>query len=443
MKNLLKIPVYPDSVKLEITRNNTQRIFYICIPVCILHLIHIYSFRPINELIPENVFLWKQGIFYSHIIGFIASISFGSVAYFILKNGKPAVLISKLLQHSIVLVYLLLSVTIVAIDQRISANNAPYLLVGIALPVVSLLPPFASASYHIITFIYYYFAMDLMQSDKDLVLSLRVNGITFSTISIMVNFLVWRFTCLNIYQKEQINNQKTELEKVNETKDKFFSIIAHDLKGPIGNINKGLEMIDEEDDELDKEDKKILLKHVKSSAKSTYDLLDNLLSWALMQKGQFNFNFTTCSIKCILEDCIQLLNGIAQEKEIKLELSVDNNLHVYADESSVKTICRNLISNAIKYSNRNSTIFIQLTSKDSFAEVRIQDHGIGMDEIKLSNLFSLVKNTSLPGTSGEKGTGLGLIICKEFIEKNNGTIEVLSEKGKGSTFIIRLPLASN
>ncbi|MFY8021630.1 MAG: sensor histidine kinase [Bacteroidia bacterium] len=441
MKNLFKTPDFPLSVNQEINRNNIQRIFYISIPVCFIHALHIYSFRPTEELVSNNVLLWKQGIFLSHIIGFFASLIFGIVAYSIVKKGNKPGLISQILQHAIVFVYLLLSVTIVAIDQRISANNTPYLLVSIAVPVISLLPPFASILYHFITFIYYYYAMGMMQNNEDLLLSLRVNGITFATIAVMVNFLVWKFTRLSIFQKELINNQKIELEKANETKDKFFSIIAHDLKGPIGNINKGLEMIDEEEDELDEEDKKNLIKHIKTSAKSTFDLLDNLLKWAMMQKGELAFQIVKCDFNSILNECIQLLKGTAINKNIEIVFEKVSPIQILADESSVKTICRNIISNAIKYSNPNSSIFISLATNNNYAELVIKDMGIGMDENKTANLFSLVKNTSMPGTSGEKGTGLGLIICKEFIEKNHGSIQVKSETGKGSSFIIHLPLA--
>lgn len=313
------------------------------------------------------------------------------------------------------------------------------MLVCIAIPAISLVWPISSVIYNFIAYLFYYYTLGLLQNDPDLLLSLRVNGITFSTIGAMVNFLFWNRTSENIYQKELIQNQKIELEKANETKDKFFSIIAHDLKGPIGNINNGLEILEE--DELDENNKKELLKHVKNSAKSTHDLLDNLLNWALIQKGQLVLNPKNCKLNQIILECIQLLSGLAKEKKIEIQYLFTQEIEIFVDESTIKTICRNLLSNAIKYSPINGVIKINLEHKSNFSELIIVDNGVGMEPEKIQNLFVVGMNKSLPGTSGEKGTGLGLILCKEFAEKNSGYLNVWSELGKGSTFVLGLPSA--
>ena len=438
-KSLFKISKYPESVYNEIEKVNTQKIAYLSIPLVLLHLHHIYKFRPQNELVSENIYLWKQGILYSHSIGLIATLIFGLSAYILINKKKYNSIYAKTLHHSSILFYLIFAIVIVGIDQRISANNSPFLLVSIAIPAISLVWPLSSLIYNFIAYLFYYYTLGLLQNDPDLLLSLRVNGITFSTIGAMVNFLFWNRTSENIYQKELIQNQKIELEKANETKDKFFSIIAHDLKGPIGNINNGLEILEE--DELDENNKKELLKHVKNSAKSTYDLLDNLLNWALIQKGQLVLNPKNCKLNQIIFECIQLLSGLAKEKKIEIQYLFTQEIEIFVDESTIKTICRNLLSNAIKYSPINGVIKINLEHKSNFSELIIVDNGVGMEPEKIQNLFVVGMNKSLPGTSGEKGTGLGLILCKEFAEKNSGYLNVRSELGKGSTFVLGLPSA--
>ncbi len=436
-KSLFKISKYPNSVYHEIEKVNTQKIAYLSIPLALIHLHHIYTFRPQNELVSENIFFWKQGIFYSHSIGLIATLVFGLSAYILIKKKKYDSIYAKTLHHSSILFYLIFAIVIVGIDQRISANNSPFLLVSIAIPAISLVWPISSLIYNFIAYLFYYYTLGLLQNDPDLLLSLRVNGITFSTIGAMVNFLFWNRTCENIYQKELIQNQKLELEKANETKDKFFSIIAHDLKGPIGNINNGLDILEE--DELDEDNKKELLKHVKNSAKSTYDLLDNLLNWALIQKGQLVLHPKNCKLNQIILECIQLLNGLAKQKKIEIKYIFIQEVEIFVDESTIKTICRNLLSNAIKYSPVNGIININLEHKTNFSELIIKDNGVGMEPEKIQTLFVVGMNKSLPGTSGEKGTGLGLILCKEFAEKNNGYLTVKSELGKGSQFTVGLP----
>ncbi len=437
MKNPFKISKFSKSVYDEIDKVNTQKIAYLSIPLALLHLHHVYKFRPQNELVSENIFLWKQGIFYTHSIGFFAAIIFGISAYLLIKKQLFNSIYSKILHHSSILFYFIFAVVIVSIDQRITANNSPYLLVSIAIPAISLVWPLASLFYSLLAYIFYYYAVGLFQTDTDLLLSLRVNGITFSTIGVMINFIFWKSTGENIFQKEFIQNQKLELEKANETKDKFFSIIAHDLKGPIGNINNGLEILDE--DELDEDTKKELLKHVKNSAKSTYDLLDNLLNWALIQKGLLTLNPKNCKLNQIIHECIQLLNGLAKEKKIEIKYLFIQEIEIFADESTIKTICRNLLSNAIKYSPTNGIIEITIEHKSNYSELTIKDNGVGMDQNKIENLFLVGMNKSLPGTSGELGTGLGLILCKEFTEKNNGYLNIKSELGKGSSFTVGMP----
>lgn len=437
LRNIFNINKYPESVYNEISRVNTRKILYSCFAFFLLHLKYIYSFRPKSELVTENIYLWKQGIFYAHCYGLAACFIFGLAAYIIIKKDLKNNIYSKILSNSVVFFYLILSVVIVTIDQRITTNNAPFLLVSIALPAIALINPVNSFFFNAVANVFYFYSVGIVQNNPEQLLSLRENGIAFSITAIMINFLVWRSIREKIFQRELIQNQKLELERSNETKDKFFSIIAHDLKGPIRSIVNGLEILDEED--LDDDVKSNLLKQIKSASKNTSDLLDNLLSWALIQKDQLELHPKKCNLNLILDDCVQLLQAMAKEKSISINYDSKNELEIYADESAVKTICRNLLSNAIKYTPVNGTVDIEIFSNEKFTEIIISDSGTGMDKDTLTNLFKIVNNKSLPGTQGEKGTGLGLLLSKEFIDKNKGYLLVESTPNIGSKFKVGLP----
>lgn len=235
-----------------------------------------------------------------------------------------------------------------------------------------------------------------------------------------------------------------QLQELNSTKDRFFSIIAHDLKGPIGNFKIFIEMLLEDYDYLTETEKKEFLVALKDSSSNIFKLLENLLVWANSQKGNLSFKASKIHLSFLVNSIFDLLKLAAETKKITLKNYINKEILIVADENLIRTIIRNLLSNAIKFTNVNGIVEIGLNIdyKDKKMIVFVKDNGIGMDEIKLSQLFKIDSNNSSLGTNKEKGTGLGLIVCKELVEFHGGKIWADSEEGRGSVFYFDIPLTS-
>lgn len=241
-------------------------------------------------------------------------------------------------------------------------------------------------------------------------------------------------------QKEAIIHQRDELEVANATKDKFFSIIAHDLRGPVGNLTTFINLILESYQDKIQMNLMDIFGVLNASAQQTYTLLENLLTWSQSQSGTIPYNPVLNSLCSLTENSIELFKQKAEEKKIKLNNQLSTELVTYFDTHMIDTVLRNLLSNALKFTPENGEITISGAIKGDIIEVSFQDTGIGMSEKELDQLFRIdVKHKTKEGTNGEKGSGLGLILCKEFIEKHGGHITVVSEPGKGSKFKFTLP----
>ncbi len=236
--------------------------------------------------------------------------------------------------------------------------------------------------------------------------------------------------------------KKTEnsLKELIATKDKLFSIIAHDLRSPFNSIIGFSELLLEDSNNILLEDSEQYIKIINSAAKNTLILLDNLLNWAKSQTGQLSFNPEKVLFSEVVQEIITLSKSIAKSKNISLEYSSTDHLEVFVDVNMLNTVLRNLISNAIKFTNFGGHIKVSAALKQNQVEITISDNGIGINKEKCAELFSITSNTTTLGTADENGSGLGLVLCKEFIQKNNGDIWVESEENKGSNFIFTLPI---
>ena len=237
-----------------------------------------------------------------------------------------------------------------------------------------------------------------------------------------------------------LKESEVQLRELNATKDKLFSIIAHDLRSPFNNIVSLCEILNmvRENSEIEKSETYLGL--INSTAKNTLVLLENLLDWARSQSGHIIFKSEKINIATVFEEILELSSSLAQTKGITINVSKSEEIEVFSDTKILKTIVRNLISNAIKYSQPGGNINISVIKEVSEIKITISDTGVGMDDRTLKNLFGITTNTPLPGTLNEKGSGFGLVLCKEFVEKLGGKIWVESEKGKGSDFKFTLPL---
>ncbi len=246
---------------------------------------------------------------------------------------------------------------------------------------------------------------------------------------------------LNTDLEKKVEKRTQELNELNATKDKFFSIIAHDLKNPFNTLMGFSELLLDNLDEYGKDKLHEFISILYETSKQSYALLENLLEWSRSQTGRLEMAPADCNLYRLFEENIRLLNNPAAKKEIKLINEVDAGLSAYCDENMVSTVIRNLISNAVKYSNQGGTITCSAASKADTIEVKISDTGIGIKPENMQKLFRIDVNYTTKGTAQETGTGLGLILCKEFIGRNGGEIHVESEFGKGSTFIFTLPVS--
>jgi PAS domain S-box-containing protein len=236
-------------------------------------------------------------------------------------------------------------------------------------------------------------------------------------------------------RQEEIILKNDLLQTMNAEKDKFFSIIAHDLRSPLSAFVSTTQMLSEEIQSMNIEEIKKVTMNLSASATNIYSLLENLLEWSMLRRDGLDFVPEKLNLARKVKQCIDILSESARKKEIRIGISIPEDIDIFADKHMFDTILRNLVSNAIKFSPQGARVIISALSNDKdLIEVKVEDTGIGMSSEILGKLFVLDQQTSRKGTNGEPSTGLGLLLCKEFIEKNGGKISVRSEVGKGSIF---------
>jgi signal transduction histidine kinase len=240
--------------------------------------------------------------------------------------------------------------------------------------------------------------------------------------------------------ENEIMVKNEELQKLNAQKDKFFSIIAHDLKSPFNSIFGYSHLLLEQVNEKDYDEVENYAAIILKSSERAMDLLANLMEWARSQTGRLEFKPKNTDMVDMINQIIMLFNDIAGQKSITIKKAVPLKMVAWCDKEMIDTVIRNLISNAVKFSMPGGEIIITLTEYQNKLVLRVQDNGVGIPKDRLHTLFQIDESYSTEGTQREKGTGLGLILCKEFVEKHGGTIKVESELGKGSNFIITMPL---
>ncbi len=259
---------------------------------------------------------------------------------------------------------------------------------------------------------------------------------------LLLFFTIILFTLFRAKAKveKKLKQKNTELEKLNATKDKFFSIIAHDLKSPFNSLMGFSEMLS-----LHAESKSYseIMEYsgiIHNSTRKLYSLVDTLLQWSRTQLGTTEYKPQRLEIGIVSSNIVSILKINAEEKDIVISVDIDNTLIGWADKDLYSAVLRNLISNAIKFSRVGSVITVSAKTRKQFIEVAVSDTGVGITKENLAKIFKIDKNISTKGTFNEKGTGLGLVLCKEFVEINRGTIWAESKLEKGSTFKFTVPL---
>jgi K+-sensing histidine kinase KdpD len=258
---------------------------------------------------------------------------------------------------------------------------------------------------------------------------------TLMTMLVITMLVNRRKLKINSNELKRVNS---ELQSTIRSRDVIYAVIAHDLRGPIGTSASLLDMITQQDG--DEEDNKFLLEKIKVSMASSYILLENLLSWANLKMGDLRFHPDYYNISSIVEDQSQIFAEQASSKQIVLNNKVSKNMQAYFDFNTISTVVRNLISNALKFSVSGSEITFYAKIVDQNLHFCVQDRGIGMNDLTLSQLFDSAELRSTKGTNNESGSGLGLKLCKEFVLMNKGQIWAESTVDQGSTFYFSIPL---
>lgn len=298
--------------------------------------------------------------------------------------------------------------------------------------------------------------VDLKQTEVDLLNEQARNNqiVLWSVIVILVLVLCLTYALLKVYRvkvrairivkqrRRIIAAQRDQLEDVNRTKDKFFSIISHDIRGPISNFQGVSQLIQLL---VESKDYDALLKlgtMLDTSTKEVSSLLDNLLEWAMSQQGRMPYKPEEIKLHELCNSNLSIMDNLATAKQISLTEKVKEKVTITADKNSVSTIIRNLLSNAIKFTPEGGHVDLDLSYDLNMAVLTVKDTGIGIPKEKMQHLFDFKGERSRWGTGGEKGVGLGLTLIHEFVELNKGKIEVDSEEGKGTTFRVYLPILS-
>lgn len=242
------------------------------------------------------------------------------------------------------------------------------------------------------------------------------------------------------HQRDELDQQRKELEELNATKDKFFTIIAHDLKNPFNTVIGLSELLIERYETYDSAKIKEFINQIHIFSNNAYNLLEDLLQWARSQTGKMKVKPEKVNLLDLSVENMTIFKEMADKKGVNLESRINIDLYAYIDRNMITTVLRNLISNAIKFTRANDTIILAAKVNNNFIEVSVSDTGIGIPYDNIDKIFKIDSNISTQGTDDESGTGLGLIISHEFVEKNGGTIIVKSEEGKGTTFMFTVPI---
>ncbi len=242
-------------------------------------------------------------------------------------------------------------------------------------------------------------------------------------------------------QKKEISEINDRLKEANITKDKIFSIIAHDLRSPVVSLINMSDAMKKNIEVSDLNKIKKSLPDFDRSVNSVNLMMENLFNWAVMQKGSIPFAPTEFSIADLAEQCIEINKPYAALKSVSVLLNIEDEYYVYADVNMVRSIINNLLNNAVKFSNKGSIVTFELSEVEGKVIVSVKDNGEGIPSEKIDSLFNFDSKKIKTGTNGERGTGLGLRMCKEFAERNNGDISVISNIGEGTSFIVTLPSA--
>lgn len=406
------LPVYILNV-INIIASFVVILLFILKKISIKYIVQIQIIGLLLNLLLSDLFYTVKDPEFTNMFLRNALILFMFIPVYGLYCGKKSIF------HIVITYLALYTMVLFRTDYQFLVNNAPILI-------------FSAVIYHIA--IYYIFStIEKMQTSQDM-LNEDLNS--------QKELLISRNKDLE-EKNEQIYHQTEKLKELLATRDKLFSIIAHDLRSPFTIIIGFSELMMNRWDVMDITETKNHAKTINEHAKNTYNILENLLNWAGSQTGQISFNPEYFNLKAAFIETKKCFEISILEKKITIEIEIDDDLEIFADKNMFMIIIRNIISNSIKFSRIQGIIKVTIIKRAKEIEITVSDNGVGFDKEKQNRLFVFGATQTTAGTANEKGCGLGLIICKEFIEKHGGKIWVESEENIGSQFKFTLPLSIN
>ncbi|MCK9628566.1 MAG: ATP-binding protein [Bacteroidales bacterium] len=423
----------------EIFSENTRRVFYLSLMAIPVSIVHIILFSQKLEFVAGVERQWVKSIIYTHLSLLIVAIVSGVYLYFSIFRRKRNSKTSIVYTHVLLSFVLILGIALTAFDQFVTPAITPFLNTTILIGLFFQIRPTISVIYYTASYALYYFAISQTQLNQDMLISNQVNGISITAIGLCLSLILWHSRLTRILQQKQILQQNKALHDSNAQKDKFFSIIAHDLTNPFNSIKGFSDLILEQVEEKNYETVGEYAMIINQSVNSTMDLLRNLMDWSRAQTGMMEFKPGYFDLNGLVKETENLFAGALKQKKIFFTINTSGNTVIFADKNMIRTILCNLISNAIKFTHRDGHIVLSVLKQTNEYLISVSDDGVGIPPDTIEKLFLIDQNKSTRGTQNESGTGLGLLLCKELIEKHGGKIRVESEYGKGSTFNVSIP----
>lgn len=425
-----------------------QYLIYIGLPVTMFHI----AFFALNPDLNSPIEIkWKNLIINTHLGLSLTFLVIGFISIQI--NKKKCRFLKKpyALPHIQFLIFLAAGVLLSSYDQLVTNAINPFIIVCVLSTLVLYIPPYITAVYYLAGYAFMYLVMKDYQTDTNVFLSNMVNGFTSISLAWFLSLTMWRNYLMRFRKDRVIDQQKNELIRQNEdlrtssnelmaanlTRNKLFSIVSHDLRGPIANLNELIRLM-QSGIITDKEFRE-LLPELSRQTIITSELLENLLNWSKSNlKGDAIKPVRVCLANST-DEAINLYKTQADLQQISLVNNVHKNHCVFADKDMISLVIRNLLSNAIKFSKTGGIVVFGSTKNIANIEFSVTDNGKGISDADIEHVMS-DEYFSTPGNRGEKGTGLGLVLCREFIEKNGGAISISSMEGKGTRVSFTLPV---
>jgi signal transduction histidine kinase len=430
------------SVLDKIRSINLSRIYHGIIFLVPVHIAHVLIFLYNLTGATGAEYSWRIGIILSHATVMLLVSIYGLTAYYAEK--RKANKLGDVIQGLAFMTYLLFGAVIVSIDQLVTTNMTPFIISNIAMAVIFLTRPLHGLLGYGTTLLVFYYLIGIAQTDADILLSLRVNGITATGVGLCIAFLMWKNTVTNLNYQEQLAAKTRELTELNKLKDQLFAIVSHDIRSPLATLVGLTDILESEKEQMPQDTAKIV-STVNRNVKGTFAMVENLLTWFRSQITSADMVTQDLQLAAVAEQTVAASRSRAEAKNIQIVTDIPADLWVNANRESLNVIIRNLVHNAIKFSHPHGKIVVKAQREGNEIVVSVQDNGVGIEPERLrlilegSGLGSVASTT---GTMGERGTGLGLLICKELVQRHGGRLWAESTLGAGCSFYFSVPAAN-